>query len=77
MHITNSNHIILMCVILCCISVVRAGIGHKDVLKELPIVIRNSRLVNALLCELEIRDVEPKRMDFLGLSSRYVCVWWC
>ena len=58
-------------------SVQRSGVGHKDVLKELPVTIRNSRLVNALLCELDTRNTEPKRMDFLGLSTRWggMLVW--
>ncbi|XP_064383314.1 eukaryotic translation initiation factor 3 subunit H-like [Halichondria panicea] len=50
-------------------SVQKAGLDHKDMLKELPVTIRNSRLMNALLCELDTRDTQPKKMDFLGLSS--------
>ena len=53
------------------LSVQKAGLDHKDMLKELPVTIRNSRLMNALLCELDTRDTQPKKMDFLGLSSRY------
>ena len=58
-------------VLLFFLSVQKSGIDHSDLLKELPVTIRNSRLMNALLCELEARDTQPKRMDFLGLSSRY------
>ena len=58
-------------------SVAEAGIDHKDILVELPVTLRNSRLVNALLCELDVRDTKPDRSDFLGLSARCVCVCVC
>ena len=51
-------------------SVQMAKIGHGDILKELSVTIRNSRLVNALLCELDARNSEPENTDFLKLSSR-------
>jgi len=50
-------------------SVQKASIGHNQVLKELPVTIRNSRLDAALLCELERQTNTPEKMDFLGLSS--------
>ncbi len=53
------------------VSVQRSGLQHGDLLKELPVTIRNSRLMNALLCELDAKDTQPKKMDLLGLSSRY------
>ncbi len=53
-------------------SVQRSGLQHGDLLKELPVTIKNSRLMNALLCELDTRDTQPKKMNLLGLSSRFV-----
>jgi len=58
-------------------SVAEAGIDHKDILVELPVTLRNSRLVNSLLCELDVRDTKPDGFDFLGLSARCVCVCMC
>ena len=46
------------------------GIDHTDVLVELPVTIRNSRLINCLLCELMARDTKPDKMEYLGLSAR-------
>ncbi len=46
------------------------GIDHTDVLVELPVTIRNSRLLNCLLCELGTRDTQPDKMEYLGLSAR-------
>jgi hypothetical protein len=47
------------------------GIDHTDVLRELPVTIKNSRLLNCLLCELGMRDTQPDKMEYLGLSARY------
>lgn len=54
-------------------SVLTAGIDHSDLLVELPITIRNSRLMNSLMCELDTKNKEPDKMQFLGLSARLVC----
>ena len=51
------------------LSVQLAGIGHSDVLKELTVTIRNSRLINTLLCELDTQNTATEKMDFLALSA--------
>lgn len=40
-------------------------------MEELPVVIKNSHMVNSLLCELEEMSPSPKRYSFLDLSTRY------
>ena len=62
--------VVLMCIIPYFVSVFSAGIDHSDVLVELPVTIRNSRLINSLLCELDVRDTEPYKIDLMGLSAR-------
>ena len=51
-------------------SVSAARMDHNDILMELPVTMRNSRLVKSLLSELDARNTKPDRMDFLGLSAR-------
>ncbi len=53
-----------------CSSVLARGIDHTDVLVELPITLRNSRLINCLLCELDSKDTKPDKMAYMGLSAR-------
>ena len=62
--------VVFFCFFLYC-SVAEAKIDHKDILIELPVTLRNSRLVNSLLCELDTRDTKPDCTHFLGLSARY------
>ena len=52
-------------------SVLAMGIDHTDILVELPVSIKNSRLLNCLLCELTAKDKQPDKMEYLGLSARY------
>ena len=52
-------------------SVQKAKVVHSGLLKELPVSIRSSRLVNALLCELESSEPSHASEDYLGLSARY------
>ena len=55
-----------------CCSVLTVGIDHTDVLIELPVTIRNSRLIDCLLCELGARNTQPDKMEYMGLSARSV-----
>lgn len=59
----------LLCII-CQYSVQKSGINHSNVLIELPVKLKNSRLVSSLLCELDSKNKDPSKMDFLGLSAR-------
>lgn len=47
-------------------------LNHENFMEELPVVIRNSHLVNSLLCELEDLDRTPKRQSFFDLSTSNV-----
>ena len=47
--------------------------------EEIPVVIKNSHLVNALLCEIEEQMPEQEKFNFLDLATGCVslccCVW--
>jgi translation initiation factor 3 subunit H len=47
-------------------------LNHDNFLEELPVVIKNSHLVNALLCELEDNAPSSKNYRFLDLSTSNV-----
>ena len=44
---------------------------HENFMEELPVVIKNSHLVNSLLCELQDMSLSSKRYNFLDLSTRF------
>ena len=47
-------------------------LNHENFMEELPVVIKNSHLVNSLLCELQDMTHSPKRYNFLDLSTSSV-----
>jgi translation initiation factor 3 subunit H len=48
-------------------------LNHENFMEELPVVIKNSHLVNSLLCELQdVSRETPKRYNFLDLSTSNV-----
>lgn len=53
-------------------SVQQTGMGYSKILKELPVTVRNSKLMNSLLCELEMQSSTTPKPDFLGLSADQV-----
>lgn len=47
-------------------------LNHDNFMEELPLVIKNSHLVNSVLCELQDMSPSPKRYSFLDLSTSNV-----
>jgi translation initiation factor 3 subunit H len=45
-------------------------LNYENFLEELPVVVKNSHLVNSLLCELQDMSPSSKRYNFLDLSTR-------
>lgn len=45
-------------------------LNHENFMEELPVVIKNSHLVNSMLCQLQDMSESPKRYNFLDLSTR-------
>jgi len=48
----------------------QAGLSFEAMFEEVPILIRNSHLVNALLCEIEEETPSETKYNFLDLSTR-------
>uniref|UniRef100_A0A8K9X9P0 MPN domain-containing protein n=1 Tax=Oncorhynchus mykiss TaxID=8022 RepID=A0A8K9X9P0_ONCMY len=53
----------------------KALIGFEHMFEEVPIVIKNSHLINVLMWELEEKCTVADKHELLNLSSRYVT--WC
>ncbi|XP_041758741.2 eukaryotic translation initiation factor 3 subunit H-like [Coregonus clupeaformis] len=53
----------------------KAMIGFEHIFEEVPIVIKNSHLINVLMWELEEKSTVADKHELLNLSSRYVT--WC
>ena len=51
-------------------SVKAAGISFEKMFEEIPITIKNSHLVNSMLCEIDDTLQEEKSFDFLDLGTR-------
>ena len=51
-------------------SIKAAGISFEKMFKEIPVQIKNSHLVNSLLCELDDPLTEQQRFDYLDLGTR-------
>jgi len=51
-------------------SIRQAGLSFEAMFEEVPILIRNSHLVNALLCEIEEETPSEAKYNFLDLSTR-------
>ncbi|TSK31350.1 Eukaryotic translation initiation factor 3 subunit H [Bagarius yarrelli] len=51
-------------------SLKKASVGYEDMFEEVPIVIKNSHLVNVLLWELESKTTVLEKHELLSLSSR-------
>ncbi|XP_046856886.1 eukaryotic translation initiation factor 3 subunit H-like [Xenia sp. Carnegie-2017] len=49
-------------------SLTKAGMKHDEMFEEIPLVIKNSNLVNTLLCKLDENLTEPEHKDFLSLA---------
>lgn len=47
-------------------------LNYENFLEELPVVVKNSHLVNSLLCELQDMGFSSKRHNFLDLSTSNV-----
>ncbi|XP_021351508.1 eukaryotic translation initiation factor 3 subunit H-like [Mizuhopecten yessoensis] len=46
-----------------------AGISFKNMLEEIPVIIRNSHLCNSLLCEVDQSLVASQKFNFLDLAT--------
>lgn len=53
-----------------CFSVLESSLKHNEIFQELPVVLHNSHLVNALLCEIEGQDMPSPKLDLLNLSMK-------
>ena len=49
-------------------SLNKVGMKHDEMFEEIPLVIKNSNLVNTLLCKLDENLTEPEHNDFLSLA---------
>ncbi|KAK2562381.1 Eukaryotic translation initiation factor 3 subunit H [Acropora cervicornis] len=47
----------------------KSGLSFEAMFEEIPLEIRNSSLVNALLCEIEVLSPHTQTKDFLSLST--------
>jgi len=47
-------------------------LNHDNFMEELPVVIKNSHLVNSVLCEMQDMKPAPKKYSFLDLSTNNV-----
>lgn len=45
------------------------GISYNNLLEEVPVVIRNSNLVNALICEIQQKSPLPEKDSYLSLAT--------
>lgn len=55
---------------LCVYSLKKASIGFENMFEEVPIVIKNSHLINVLMWELEDKSTVADKHELLNLSSR-------
>lgn len=53
-------------------SIKQGKLNHENFMEELPVVIKNSHLVNSMLCEIQDMSDAPKRYNFLDLSTSNV-----
>lgn len=49
-----------------------AKLNHDNFMEELPVIIKNSHLLNSVLCELQEMTPAPKKYSFLDLSTSNV-----
>jgi translation initiation factor 3 subunit H len=47
-------------------------LNHENFMEELPVIIKNSHLLNSVLCELQEMTPAPKKYSFLDLSTSNV-----
>lgn len=52
-------------------SLRQAGLTFEKMFDEVPIVIKNSHLLNVLLCELQEKQQPNKQYPVLDLATRY------
>jgi len=48
----------------------KANIGFEHMFEEVPIIIKNSHLINALMWDLEDKSTVADKHELLNLSSR-------
>jgi len=48
-----------------------AGMSFEKMFTEIPVTIKNSHLVNSLLCELDEPLTQQQSFDYLDLGTRY------
>lgn len=53
-------------------SLKKANIGFEHMFEEVPIIIKNSHLINALMWDLEDKSTVADKHELLNLSSRSV-----
>ena len=53
-------------------NMAKHGINFETILQEIPIVLRNSHLVNALLCEISEKTKKDQKFSALDLGTRFV-----
>lgn len=51
-------------------SLKKATVGYENMFEEVPIVIKNSHLINVLLWDLEDKSTVVEKHELLSLSSR-------
>jgi len=53
-----------------CCRIRQSGLSFEAMFEEVPILMRNSHLVNTLLCEIEQETPSQTKYNFLDLSTR-------
>lgn len=51
-------------------SIKQANLSFENILEEIPVVIKNSHLVNALLCEIEESMGTSQKNQLLDVATR-------
>ena len=57
---------------LLCFSISKSGINFQAMFEEVPVVVKSSHLVNAMLCEVEEQMPQEEKYNFLDLATSSV-----
>ena len=61
--------LVLLEVLYVLFSLAAKGISFDNLFEEVPVIVKNSNLMNALLCEVEETSSLPNRENFLSLAT--------
>jgi translation initiation factor 3 subunit H len=52
------------------IRIKQSGLGFENMFEEVPVIVHNSHLVNALFCEIEDLTPAENKYNFLDLGNK-------